>query len=60
MGVHFGAGLYECEVRYLIDHEWAYEGEDILFRRTKLGLRMTDNETDHLRSWLRQHRNQAA
>jgi len=60
MGVHFGAGLYEREVRYLIDHEWAHEGEDILFRRTKLGLRMTDNETDHLRSWLRQHRKQAA
>ncbi|MET3900389.1 glycerol-3-phosphate dehydrogenase [Devosia sp. UYZn731] len=38
LGRHFGADLYEAEVRYLIDHEWAVTSDDILWRRTKRGL----------------------
>lgn len=38
MGTDFGCGLYECELNYLLQHEWAYTVEDILWRRTKLGL----------------------
>ena len=38
LGQHFGAGLYAVEVDYLINKEWAYSCEDILWRRTKLGL----------------------
>jgi glycerol-3-phosphate dehydrogenase len=38
LGRHFGAGLYEAEVRYLADTEFARTAEDILWRRTKLGL----------------------
>lgn len=38
MGEHFGAGLYECEVDYLMRHEWAVTTDDILWRRTKRGL----------------------
>lgn len=38
LGQHFGADLYEAEVRYLIDHEWAMTSQDILWRRTKRGL----------------------
>jgi len=30
LGTHFGAGLYEIEVRYLVAHEWARTIEDIL------------------------------
>jgi glycerol-3-phosphate dehydrogenase len=52
MGRHFGAGLYEAEVRYLIDHEWARTAEDILWRRTKLGLAFTSAETKALATWL--------
>jgi glycerol-3-phosphate dehydrogenase len=38
LGENFAAGLYQKEVEYLIQHEWARSSEDILWRRTKLGL----------------------
>ena len=44
LGRHYGAGLYEAEVRYLRDKEFARSAEDIIWRRTKLGLRMTRPE----------------
>ncbi len=44
LGTHFGAGLYQKEVDYLIEHEWAKTAEDIIWRRTKLGLFLTPNE----------------
>ncbi len=44
LGIDFGgpsgAGLYQAEVDYLIDREWATCAEDILWRRSKLGLHM--------------------
>lgn len=40
MGRHFGADLYAREVRYLIQHEWALTADDVLWRRSKLGLRI--------------------
>jgi glycerol-3-phosphate dehydrogenase len=39
-GRHFGAGLYQAEIDYLIAHEWAMTAEDVLMRRTKCGLFM--------------------
>ncbi|MFT7389210.1 MAG: glycerol-3-phosphate dehydrogenase [Candidatus Endobugula sp.] len=53
MGKHFGAGLYECEVQYLINFEWAYSPEDILWRRSKLGLRLTSAEQSKLAYFMR-------
>ncbi len=44
LGRHFGSDLYEAEVRYLVENEWARSAEDILWRRTKLGLRLTAAE----------------
>lgn len=38
MGRDFGEGLFEAEILYLIRHEFALKAEDILWRRTKLGL----------------------
>ena len=38
LGTDFGEGLYEVEVKYLIEHEWATSANDILWRRTFLGL----------------------
>jgi glycerol-3-phosphate dehydrogenase len=52
LGRHFGAGLYEREVRYLIDQEFARTAEDILWRRTKLGLEMSKPEQSALADWL--------
>jgi glycerol-3-phosphate dehydrogenase len=38
LGEHFGADLYASEVDYLRRYEWAGSAEDVLWRRTKLGL----------------------
>ena len=51
LGQHFGAGLYELEANYLIHHEWATSAEDILFRRTKLGLHMSKDEIAGFAEW---------
>ncbi|WP_425486782.1 glycerol-3-phosphate dehydrogenase [Aminobacter niigataensis] len=40
LGRNFGADLYEAEVRYLADNEWAVTAEDVLWRRTKRGLKL--------------------
>ncbi|MGI9400564.1 MAG: glycerol-3-phosphate dehydrogenase, partial [Rhizobiaceae bacterium] len=53
MGIDFGAGLFEAEVRYLIAHEWAIEPEDILFRRTRLGISMTGQQINALRDYMK-------
>ena len=52
LGEHFGAGLYAAEVEYLVEHEWARTPEDILWRRTKKGLRVSDDGVRRLRSFL--------
>jgi glycerol-3-phosphate dehydrogenase len=40
LGHHFGAGLYQREVDYLVEHEWVVEPDDLLWRRTHFGLRL--------------------
>ncbi len=42
VGEHYGAGLTERELRHFLDHEWASSAEDVLWRRTKCGLHMTE------------------
>lgn len=49
LGEHFGADLFEREVDFLVATEWARSAEDILWRRTKLGLRLTAHEVEKLR-----------
>lgn len=44
LGVCFGSDVYEAEVRYLMAHEWAMSAEDVLWRRTKCGLRVSAPE----------------
>jgi glycerol-3-phosphate dehydrogenase len=53
LGRHFGAGLYEAEVRWLVEKEFARTADDILWRRTKLGLRFTPAKTQALEAYLR-------
>ena len=53
LGIDFGATLTEAEVRYLMDQEWAVTAEDIVWRRSKLGLRMSAGEVDALEAFLR-------
>ena len=41
MGTHFGANLYSREIDYMIAHEWARTGDDVLYRRSKAGLHLS-------------------
>ena len=52
LGQHFGYNLYEAEVNWLKKKEWAQSEEDILWRRTKLGLRLSQDDIDSLNSFL--------
>lgn len=54
LGLHFGGDLYEAEVRYLMDHEWARDANDVLWRRSKLGLHLSREAQDRLRGWFSQ------
>ena len=44
LGRDFGATLTEAEVRWLMTHEFARAAADVVWRRTKLGLRMTADQ----------------
>lgn len=52
MGQHFGHGLTALEVDWLIDREWAQTAEDILWRRTKLGLAFDQAQTAELARYM--------
>lgn len=52
LGTDFGAGLYQAEVDYLINHEWAMSLEDIIWRRTKHGLRLTEEQKAELTTYI--------
>ncbi len=52
LGAHIGGGLYAREVDYLMDNEFAQTADDILWRRSKLGLHMTPSEREKLANWL--------
>jgi len=43
-GEHYGAGLTERELRFFLEREWAASAEDVLWRRTKCGLHMSEGE----------------
>lgn len=52
LGEHFGASLYQAEVDYLIKHEWAMTVDDVIWRRTKQGLRLSSSQKQHLESYI--------
>ncbi len=52
LGERFGWSLTEREVRWLMTREWAVTAEDVLWRRTKLGLRLDAAETARLAAWM--------
>ena len=56
LGRDFGAGLSEREVEYLIGQEWAETADDILWRRSKLGLRFTSGQVALLEDYLAESR----
>ncbi|MCH7386577.1 glycerol-3-phosphate dehydrogenase [Acinetobacter modestus] len=52
LGQHFGQGLYAREVDYLCTAEWVTTSQDVLWRRSKLGLSFTQKETEALDAYL--------
>ena len=53
MGENFGHYLTSCEVDYLMEHEWASTVNDIIWRRTKLGLVLSELAKEKLADYMR-------
>jgi glycerol-3-phosphate dehydrogenase len=53
LGPDFGATLTGAEVRWLMRHEFARDAEDVVWRRSKLGLRMSAAEIAALEEWMK-------
>jgi glycerol-3-phosphate dehydrogenase len=56
LGQSFGATLTEREVKYLMSSEWALTADDIVWRRSKLGLRLSPAEIAAIDDWIAAHR----
>ena len=52
LGEEFGHGLFEAELEYLMEHEWAKTADDVLYRRTKLHLALDDKQQDKVARWM--------
>ncbi|WP_375174566.1 glycerol-3-phosphate dehydrogenase [Pseudooceanicola sp.] len=60
LGQDFGATLTEAEVAWLMTHEFARTAEDVIWRRTKLGLRLDADQVRALDEWMARCRRDAA
>ena len=54
LGMDFGHGLSAAEVGHLIEREWARSAQDVLWRRSKLGLRFDASQVERLEQWMRE------
>jgi glycerol-3-phosphate dehydrogenase len=52
LGPWFGGDLTAAEVAFLCSEEWAMTAEDILWRRTRLGLQLSPSEAANLAGWM--------
>jgi glycerol-3-phosphate dehydrogenase len=52
LGEEFGHEFYEAELRYLVEHEWVRCAEDALWRRTKLGMWLNEEQQTRVAQWL--------
>ncbi len=52
LGASLGADLTGAEVRYLMEHEWARTADDVLWRRSKLGLRVAPEAHERLAKFM--------
>jgi len=56
LGPDFGATLTGAEVRWQMNREYARGAEDVVWRRTRLGLKMSQEQIAALDEWMRQER----
>ena len=59
LGEDFGAGLTAAEVDYLVRREWAHSADDILWRRSKLGLHVPVETAQRIEAYLAEKRTAA-
>jgi glycerol-3-phosphate dehydrogenase len=52
LGEHFGGALYAREIDYLVAREWAVSAEDVLWRRTKAGLQLSEPQRQAVARYL--------
>lgn len=52
LGIDFGFGLFQREVDYLIQEEWAQHAQDILWRRSKLGIQFSPKAIENLQVYV--------
>ncbi|PTT75929.1 glycerol-3-phosphate dehydrogenase, partial [Pelomonas sp. HMWF004] len=50
-GPEIAPGLADCELRHLVEHEWARSADDVLWRRSKLGLHYTAEQRAAVAAW---------
>ena len=60
LGRDFGATLTEAEILWLMENEFARTAEDVVWRRSKLGLRLEDAQIAALDAWMAERRAAAA
>ncbi|MCH8504475.1 MAG: glycerol-3-phosphate dehydrogenase [Ectothiorhodospiraceae bacterium] len=56
LGEHLGDNIYAAELTYLREHEWAETGEDVLWRRSRLGLHTSAETRAAVHAWFEAHR----
>lgn len=52
LGINFGHGIFERELDWVITNEWVRQADDFLWRRSKLGLRLRDEEKDEIDAYI--------
>jgi glycerol-3-phosphate dehydrogenase len=52
LGEHYGEYLYSREIDYFVEQEWAFEAEDVLWRRTKTGLHLSHDQQGKVRDYM--------
>ncbi|MFI3256348.1 MAG: glycerol-3-phosphate dehydrogenase [Psittacicella sp.] len=55
LGEYFGSTLYEKEIEYLVKYEWVIELNDLIWRRTKLGLYLSKEQKSNIGQWLQDY-----
>ncbi|MCG1043250.1 glycerol-3-phosphate dehydrogenase [Mycetohabitans sp. B8] len=51
LGAEIAPGLYEAELRYLRDQEWSCSADDVLWRRSKIGLHLDAQAAGNVQAW---------
>ena len=55
LGELFGHHFYEAELRYLVENEWVRVTDDAIWRRTKEGMWLNDEQQARITAWLAEH-----